>query len=125
MTSTALESQARPQDRVITRPAKRRDWAKWGLGAYFVLFPRARVITVVPVLFYPLFVELPAFVFLGLWFALQFISGLGSIAAATGGEPAGGVAFWAHVAGFVAGVSGVLVFRRPERERVEWWNDLS
>jgi len=69
-------------------------------------------------------IEVPAIVFLGFWFVLQFISGVGSIAAATGGEPAGGVAFWAHVAGFVAGLGGVFVFRRPERQRVEWWNDV-
>jgi len=36
----------------------------------------------------------------------------------------GGIAFWAHVAGFVAGISGVVVFRRPERQRVEWWHDV-
>ncbi len=54
---------------------------------------------------------------------MQLLSGVGSMATATGGEPAGGIAFWAHAAGFVAGISGVLVFRRPERQRVEWWND--
>ena len=42
----------------------------------------------------------------------------------TGGEPAGGVAFWAHVAGFAAGFAGVFLFRRPERQRVEWWHDV-
>jgi membrane associated rhomboid family serine protease len=90
------------------------------MGAYFVLYPQSQIVTFV--LF--TFVEVPAIVFLGLWFVLQFVSGVGSIAASTGGEPAGGVAFWAHVAGFVAGLGGVFVFRRPERQRVEWWNDV-
>jgi membrane associated rhomboid family serine protease len=94
------------------------------MGAYFVLYPHSRIVTLVPLFVFFHVMEVPALVFLGLWFVLQFISGVGSIAAATGGEPAGGIAFWAHVAGFVAGVSGVLVFRRPERQRVEWWNDV-
>jgi len=49
------------------------------------------------------------------------VSGVGSIANATG-EPAGGVAFWAHVAGFAAGLSAVGIFKRPERQKVEWWD---
>ena len=69
-------------------------------------------------------IEVPAIFFLGIWFVMQFLSGVGSIATATGGEPAGGVAFWAHVAGFAAGIVGVFVFKQPERERVEWWNDV-
>ena len=94
------------------------------MGAYFVLYPRSRIVTLLPIFFFFQIIEVPAIVFLGFWFVLQFISGVGSIAAATGGEPAGGVAFWAHVAGFVAGLGGVFVFRRPERQRVEWWNDV-
>ena len=94
------------------------------MGAYFVLYPHSRIVTLIPLFVFFHVMEVPAIVFLGLWFVLQFVSGIGSIAAATGGEPAGGIAFWAHVAGFVAGVSGVLVFRRPERQRVEWWNDV-
>ena len=94
------------------------------MGAYFVLYPHSRIVTLVPLFVFFHVMEVPALVFLGLWFVLQFVSGVGSIAAATGGEPAGGIAFWAHVAGFVAGVGGVIVFKRPERQRVEWWNDL-
>jgi membrane associated rhomboid family serine protease len=71
------------------------------MGAYFVLYPRARIITLVPLIFYPLFVELPAFVFLGVWFTAQILSGAGSLAEP---EEAGGIAFLAHVGGFVAGV---------------------
>jgi membrane associated rhomboid family serine protease len=95
------------------------------MGAYLVLYPRSRIVTLVPIFFFIQLIEVPAIFFLGLWFVLQFVSGVGSIASATGGEPAGGVAFWAHVAGFVAGVSGVIAFRRPERQRVEWWDDVS
>ena len=94
------------------------------MGAYFVLYPHSRIVTLLPIFFFIQLIEVPALVFLGLWFLLQFISGVGSIASATGAEPAGGVAFWAHIAGFVAGVSGVMFFRRPERQRVEWWNDV-
>ena len=94
------------------------------MGAYFVLYPHSRIVTLIPLFVLFHIMEVPAIVFLGLWFVLQFVSGVGSIAAATGGEPAGGIAFWAHVAGFVAGVSGVLGFLRPERQRVEWWNDV-
>jgi rhomboid family protein len=68
--------------------------------------------------------EVPAVLFLGIWFLMQFLSGVGSIASATSGEPAGGIAFWAHITGFAAGVIGVMVFRRPERQRVEWWNEI-
>ena len=68
------------------------------------------------------FIEVPAIVFLGLWFVLQFVSGVGSVAASAG--QTGGIAFWAHVAGFAAGVIGVFLFRRPERQRVEWWDDV-
>jgi membrane associated rhomboid family serine protease len=93
------------------------------MGAYFVLYPRSRIVTLLPIFVFFHIVEVPAIFFLGFWFLLQLLSGVGSIATATGGEPAGGIAFWAHAAGFVAGLSGVLVFRRPERQRVEWWND--
>ena len=93
------------------------------MGAYFVLYPRSRIVTLVPIFLFIQIIEVPAIFFLGFWFLLQLLSGVGSIATATGGEPGGGIAFWAHAAGFLAGLSGVLVFRRPERQRVEWWND--
>ena len=79
------------------------------LGAYFVLFPRARVLTLVPLfIFFPV-VEIPAFVFLGLWFVIQFLSGAASLA--TTGPLAGGVAWWAHIGGFVAGIVLLLILR--------------
>ena len=92
------------------------------MGAYFVLYPHSRIVTLVPLFVYFQVMEVPAIFFLGIWFLMQFISGVGSIATAVAGEPGGGVAFWAHVAGFVAGLTGVFVFRRPERQRVEWWH---
>jgi membrane associated rhomboid family serine protease len=87
------------------------------MGAYFVLYPQSQIVTFA--LFQ--FIEVPAILFLGLWFLLQLVSGVGSVA---GSASAGGIAFWAHVAGFGAGVVGVFLFRRPERQRVEWWDDV-
>jgi membrane associated rhomboid family serine protease len=94
------------------------------MGAYFVLYPHSRIVTLLPIFVFWQIIEVPAIFFLGVWFLMQFLSGVGSVATATGGEPAGGIAFWAHVAGFVAGLVGVFVFKQRERERVEWWNDV-
>jgi membrane associated rhomboid family serine protease len=90
------------------------------IGAYFVLFPRSRVLMLIPLPFYVEVVEVPAVFFLGFWLFLQLVSGFGSLAVRT--QDIGGVAFWAHVAGFAAGAAGVWLFRRPERQRVEWWS---
>lgn len=68
------------------------------MGAYFSLFPGAHILTLVPVFFFVI-IEIPAYVFLGLWFLLQFFSGAFSIL----GRTHVGVAFWAHVGGFAAG----------------------
>jgi len=70
------------------------------LGAYVFLFPTARVVTLIPIFFFFQVVELPAYLFLGIWFVLQIVSGLLSLG--IGGD-AGGVAWWAHVGGFAAG----------------------
>ena len=88
------------------------------MGAYFVLFPHSRVLTLLPLVFIWQIIEVPAIVFLGIWFVMQLMSGVGSLGVATS-QDVGGVAFWAHVAGFAAGVVGAFVFRRPERERWE------
>jgi len=60
---------------------------------------------------------------------MQFVSGVGSIVTSLDGDGGartiGGIAFWAHIAGFVAGITGVALFRRPERQRVEWWHDVN
>lgn len=75
------------------------------LGAYFVLFPMARVVAILPVFMWPLFVEFPAVVYLAVWFATQFLTGA---LALIGPQYAGGVAWWAHVGGFLA---GMLLYR--------------
>jgi membrane associated rhomboid family serine protease len=90
------------------------------MGAYFVLYPHSRIVTIV-ILFFIQIVELPAVVLLGFWFVMQFVNGLGSITTAAN-NPGGGIAFWAHVAGFAAGALGVYIFKRREREAVEWWD---
>jgi len=69
------------------------------LGAYFLTFPRARVLALVPLLFIITFVEIPAVIFLFLWFALQLLSGIAAFAGDTAM-----VAWWAHVGGFAAGM---------------------
>jgi len=82
------------------------------MGAYFLLYPAARVLTLVP-FFFVFFVWLPAWIVLGYWFVVQFLSGAAtSITQTTGG---GGVAFWAHVGGFVAGAGLIRLFpsRKP------------
>jgi membrane associated rhomboid family serine protease len=72
------------------------------LGAYFLLFPRARVLTLVPLFFFFPVVEIPAFVFLGFWFLIQFFSGAATIGKTS--ALSGGVAWWAHIGGFLAGM---------------------
>ena len=86
------------------------------MGAYFVLYPNSRVLALIPLVIIWEIIEVPAILFLGIWFLMQFLSGVGSSAARAGVET-GGVAFWAHVAGFLAGMAGVLVLRKPSRAR--------
>jgi len=69
------------------------------MGAYFLLYPRSRIITLIPILFIPYFIELPAAVFLGLWLLFQVIS-----AALTDPPQAAGIAWWAHIGGFLSGM---------------------
>ncbi|MGB8579316.1 MAG: rhomboid family intramembrane serine protease [Candidatus Sulfotelmatobacter sp.] len=80
------------------------------LGAYFVLYPRARVLT----WFFVFVVWVPAWIILGYWFVLNFLSGTATALAVQGGNM-GGVAFWAHVGGFVSGALLVKVFGERER----------
>ena len=84
------------------------------MGAYFVLYPRARVLTLVPLIFFFTFWWLPAWIVLGYWFIIQFFSGAATAIAYTS-QTSGGIAFWAHVGGFVAGIVLVKVF--PTRRR--------
>jgi membrane associated rhomboid family serine protease len=82
------------------------------MGAYFVLYPQSRVITLVTLLFFWEIIELPATVLLGFWFLMQLFSA--GVIAVTSNSQGGGVAFAAHVAGFVTGMVGVFVFRKGQ-----------
>jgi membrane associated rhomboid family serine protease len=91
------------------------------MGAYFVLFPSARVLTLVP-FFFVFFVWLPAWIILGYWFVIQFLSGAAT-SIAYSSQTTGGIAFWAHVGGFVAGVVMIKLFpsQRQRRFRYDAW----
>ncbi len=73
------------------------------MGAYLVFYPRAKVVTFVPIFFFGWFVRISSFVFIGLWFLLQLFSGVSSLSAAAGTQVSG-VAWWAHVGGFLFGL---------------------
>jgi membrane associated rhomboid family serine protease len=89
------------------------------LGAYFVMFPRSRVLTLVPLFFIPWFVEIPALVYLGFWFLMQLLNGSLELSARAG--VASGVAWWAHAGGFVAGILLSIPFRHHSRSRTPAW----
>src|SRR6476646_2898550 len=80
------------------------------MGAYFVLYPQSRVLTLIFLFIFVDIVEIPAIFFLGIWFLMQLLSGVGSLGVSN--AAAGGVAFWAHIGGFVAGLLIGLVLRR-------------
>lgn len=82
------------------------------MGAYIVLYPRAKIWTLIPIFFFVQFIEIPAFVFLGFWIIMQFVIGAFSH---NMGPLQGGVAWWAHVGGFAAGAILVLVFKKREK----------
>ncbi len=96
------------------------------LGAYMLFFPNARVVLGIPIFFYLSVVEIPAFIALGYWFISQYLNGL--LALATGALEVGGVAWWAHIGGFVAGLILGPLFRerRPryyfvyDYDRMRW-----
>jgi membrane associated rhomboid family serine protease len=88
------------------------------MGAYFVLYPQSRVLALIPLVIYVEIIEVPAVLLIGFWFVIQLFSA-GAIAV-TANTEGGGVAFMAHVAGFVAGLAGVFVFRKRRRSQ-EWW----
>jgi membrane associated rhomboid family serine protease len=87
------------------------------MGAYFVLYPRSRVLTLVTIIFFWEIIEVPAILLLGFWFLLQLVSA-GAVAVTANSGGGGGVAFMAHVAGFLAGIAGVFALRR--RQPVVW-----
>ena len=89
------------------------------LGAYLVLFPTARVLTLIPLLFFFPVVEVPAALYLGFWFLMQLLSGVLDLGLGGGG---GGVAVWAHVGGFLVGMALVPLLRR-RRSYPRVWRD--
>lgn len=91
------------------------------MGAYFLLYPAAKVLTLVP-FFFVFFVRLPAWVVLGYWFVAQFLSGAATSIASNTTRAGGGIAFWAHVGGFVAGLVMIkLLPHRPRRYHYGSW----
>jgi membrane associated rhomboid family serine protease len=84
------------------------------LGAYALRYPRARVMTLIPIFFFFQVVAVPALVVLGIWFVFQFIAGTMAL-----GSGSGGVAWWAHIAGFAYGFIFMGVLTRRQRERAE------
>jgi membrane associated rhomboid family serine protease len=89
------------------------------LAGYLLLYPTARVITLIPVFLLPWFVEIPAVVYLLVWFVSQFFSGVLSL----GAQSMGGVAYWAHIGGFAAGLLLVKLFARRPRAQYRWYPD--
>src|SRR4029077_4223494 len=81
------------------------------LGAYVVFFPTSRILTLVPLFIIFFLARIPAFVFIGLWFIVQFLSGVSSLASAS----SGGVAWWAHVGGFLVGAVFALILKPSRR----------
>lgn len=95
------------------------------LGAYFVLYPSAGIVTLVPFGFFFDIIVLPAVLFLGLWFIFQFFSGTASLAIQSAlGKEIGGVAYWAHIGGFITGLIFALKNRRKKRRRRTYYRDL-
>jgi membrane associated rhomboid family serine protease len=84
------------------------------LGAYIVFFPGSQISSLVTLLIIWFRARIPALVFIGLWFVMQFLSGIGSLGA-TGAAASGGVAWWAHVGGFFLGVLIALIMSLATR----------
>ncbi len=87
------------------------------LGAYIVFFPGSRILSLVPLLVIWFLWRVPAWIFIGLWFLIQFLSGLGSLATAS----SGGVAWWAHVGGFILGALLAKPFASSPRRAASAW----
>lgn len=83
------------------------------MGAYFVLYPTARIIAVFPIFFFPVFLEVPAILYLGIWFYSQLFSGV--LWSVVGTGHVGGIAWWAHIGGFVTGMLLLGWFTQPRR----------
>jgi membrane associated rhomboid family serine protease len=84
------------------------------LGGYALLYPQARVLTLIFIIFFVTLVEIPALVLLAIWFFLQFLPALGEVAVSVGGSS--GVAYFAHVGGFIFGLAAIKLFATRRRE---------
>ncbi len=93
------------------------------MGAYFLTYPRARIVTLFPIFIFFYLFEVPAYFFLGLWAALQLLQGSAmTFLASAGDQEMGGVAWWAHFGGFVAGAGLVPLFReRQAKQKTRRW----
>lgn len=89
------------------------------MGAYIVMFPKARIVTLIFVLFFPFFVDVSAFFYIGFWFILQLLSGTLSFAS----QKTGGVAWWAHIGGFIIGIVLLPFFRKKEYSHRKFYPD--
>src|SRR5437762_1516905 len=94
------------------------------LGAYFLFFPTARLLVMFPIFFFPFFFEIPAVFYLALWFFTQLFSGTMALA---GPQQVGGIAWWAHIGGFVVGMLSCWLFvekpsrrMQPDEYGAEW-----
>jgi membrane associated rhomboid family serine protease len=93
------------------------------LGAYLLFFPTARLIVLFPIFFFPFFFEVPAVFYLAIWFFGQLFSGTAALA---GPQEVGGIAWWAHIGGFIGGIllCGLFAQRRrpsqPDEHALEW-----
>jgi membrane associated rhomboid family serine protease len=99
------------------------------LGAYLMFFPTARLVVLLPIFFFPFFFEVPAVLYLFLWFFINLFSGTAALA---GPQEVGGIAWWAHVGGFVSGMLLCRLFARrrrqlqPDEYGLEWaWEPRS
>jgi membrane associated rhomboid family serine protease len=88
------------------------------LGGYLLLYPRARILTIVFLFFFFTFIEIPAMVMLGIWIFLQFLPAVGQLATPDVGG-GGGVAYWAHLGGFVFGMAAIMLFAHRKSTRYE------
>ncbi len=91
------------------------------MGAYLIKFPRARIVTLVPIIIFITTVEIPAWAMLLWWFVIQLFSGLGSLA--TTNYAGGGIAWFAHVGGFVAGMLLIRAFPVKRRQWRAWYEE--
>ena len=85
------------------------------LGGYLLLYPRARVLTLVFIIFFVTLIEIPAVIMLGIWFLLQFLPAIGQLATPDVSATGGGVAYFAHIGGFLFGLAAIKLFANRYR----------